>query len=392
MNAATTISRDSRDLLALTLIPGLGPVRIDLLIRTAGSPGGVFSMSQSQLTRVDGIGQQTASKIITTRADASGMAQKELEAVASAGASIVTIMDDHYPEMLRAIPGAPPVLQYRGTLDPESHKHPIAMVGSRKCTIYGTEQATRFASSLGSAGFTIVSGGARGIDSAAHRGAMDAGGKTLVVLGCGLGHVYPKENAALFDRVADTGGAVISELPFHTPPTSENFPARNRIISGLSLGVLVIEAGRRSGALITARHAVEDHNREVFAVPGRVDSSASGGSNDLLKTGAHLVTEPGEVIEILERSAGNLRSGVSSSARSYTSRSTNQPSPSLAPEPIGDLDPISRQILEALVEPRTGDQLSEQLGLEPGQVRASATMLEIQGRIRRAGPHFERTR
>tara|TARA_R110002096_G_scaffold173781_2_gene348089 strand:- start:267795 stop:268973 length:1179 start_codon:yes stop_codon:yes gene_type:complete len=392
MNAATTISRDSRDLLALTLIPGLGPVRIDRLIRTAGSPGGVFSMSQSQLTRVDGIGQQTASKIITTRADASGMAQKELETVASAGASIVTIMDDHYPEMLRAIPGAPPVLQFRGTLDPESHKHPLAMVGSRKCTIYGTEQATRFASSLGSAGFTIVSGGARGIDSAAHRGAMDAGGKTLVVLGCGLGHVYPKENAALFDRVADTGGAVISELPFHTPPTSENFPARNRIISGLSLGVLVIEAGRRSGALITARHAVEDHNREVFAVPGRADSSASGGSNDLLKTGAHLVTEPGEVIEILERSAGNLRSGVSVNARSYTSRSTNQPSPPLAPEPIGDLDPVSRQILEALAEPRTGDQLSEQLGLEPGQVRASATMLEIQGRIRRAGPHFERTR
>lgn len=388
------MSRESRDLLALTLIPGLGPVRIDRLIQAAGSPSGVLSMSQSQLTRVEGIGQQTASKIITTRADAAGFAQQELKTVTNAGASIVTIMDEHYPELLRAIPGAPPVLQYRGTLDPDSHKHPIAMVGSRKCTIYGTEQAARFASSLGSAGFTIVSGGARGIDSAAHRGTMDAGGKTLVVLGCGLGHVYPKENASLFDRVADTGGAVISELPFNTPPTSENFPARNRIISGLSLGVLVIEAGRRSGALITARHAVEDHGREVFALPGRVDSSASGGSNDLLKSGAHLVTDPGEVIEILESSAGNLHSGARTIARSPATRTGHNHStaPVSTPEPIGDLDPISRQILEALSEPRTGDQLSEQLGLEPGQIRASATMLEIQGRIRRAGSCFERTR
>jgi len=288
-------------------------------------------------------------------------------------------------------------------MDPESHKHTMAMVGSRKCTIYGTEQATRFASSLGSAGFTVISGGARGIDSAAHQGALNAGGQTLVVLGCGLGHVYPKENAELFDRVVDQGGAIISELPFHTPPTSENFPARNRIISGLSLGVLVIEAGRRSGALITARHAVEDHGREVFAVPGRVDSSASGGSNDLLKSGAHLVTDPGEIIEILERSAGHLSQGAKALAHTphhppHTPNGSQNPPPTVVaqpnpePEPLGDIDPIGRQILDALSEPRTGDQLCEQLGLEPGQVRAAATMLEIQGRLRRSGACFERTR
>ena len=383
------ISDASRDLLALTLISGLGPVRIDRLVRAAGSPGAVLGMTQSQLTRVDGIGQQTASNIIRSRADAIGSVDRELQTLEDHGALMVTIMDDWYPSLLRAVPGAPPVLQYKGRIDPEAHQHPIAMVGSRKCTIYGTEQASRFASSLGSAGFTVVSGGARGIDSAAHRGALDAGGQTMVVLGCGLGHVYPKENAQLFDRVIASGGSVISELPFNAPPSSENFPARNRIISGLSLGVLVIEAGRRSGALITARHAVEDHGREVFAVPGRIDSSASGGSNDLLKSGAHLVTEPGEIIEILERSAGHLKQG----ARDATQPGLDPtPKTESLPEPMGDIDPVGRQILEALSEPRTGDQLADQLGIEPGQLRAAATMLEIQGRIRRSGARFERTR
>jgi DNA processing protein len=380
------ISSASRDLLALTMIPGLGPVRIDRLIRTAGSPDAVLSMSLSQLKRIDGIGAQTASNIIERRADVSERVEEELQTLKAAGASIVSIMDDWYPSLLRAIPSAPPLLQYRGLLDPQTLEHPIAMVGSRKCTIYGTEQATRFSRSLGSAGFTIVSGGARGIDSAAHRGALDAGANTLVVLGCGLGHVYPKENAPLFDRVVEQGGAIISELPFHTPPSSENFPARNRIISGLSLGVLVIEASRRSGALITARHAVEDHAREVFAVPGRIDSSASGGSNELLKSGgAHLISDPGEIIEILERSASTLKQGVQSV------KPATQQTPT-KPEPIGDIDPLGRKILEALDEPRTGDQLSELLNIEPGALRASATMLEIQGRIKRSGPHFQRTR
>ncbi|MBO6512654.1 MAG: DNA-protecting protein DprA [Phycisphaerales bacterium] len=385
---------ESRDLLALTLIKGLGPVRIDRLIQAAGSPSAVMSMSQSQLTRVEGIGQRTASGIVTSRPDASARVDDELKVLEDAGCSIVTMMDEHYPPLLHAIPGAPPILQYRGSIDPETHSPTLAMVGSRRCTIYGTEQASRFAGSLASAGFTIVSGGARGIDSAAHLGAINAGGQTLVVLGCGLGHVYPKENAELFDRIVEQGGAIISELPFHTPPSSENFPARNRIISGLSLGTLVIEAGRRSGALITARHAVEDHSREVFAIPGRIDSSASGGSNDLLKSGAHLVTEPGEIIEILERSAaGHLNHGVRhhpARSSAISTQQSSQPSPPHTQEPIGEVDPVGRSILESLSEPKTGDQIAEQLGLEPGQVRAAATMLEIQGRIKRAGSRFER--
>ncbi len=338
------------------------------------------------LTRVEGIGQRTASSIVTSRPEASSRVDEELQTLSDAGCSMVTMMDEHYPPLLHAIPGAPPILQFRGSLSLETHTPTLAMVGSRRCTIYGTEQASRFAGSLASARFTIVSGGARGIDSAAHLGPINAGGQTLVVLGCGLGHVYPKENAELFDRVVEQGGAIISELPYHTPPSSENFPARNRIISGLSLGTLVLEAGRRSGALITARHAVEDHGREVFAIPGRIDSSASGGSNDLLKSGAPLVTEPGEIIEILERSAGNLKRGQAQRPNQHTSAPASAPTP----EPIGEVDPVARSILETLSEPKTGDQIAEQLGLEPGQVRAIATMLEIQGRIRRAGSRFER--
>lgn len=380
----------SRDLLALTLIPGLGPVRIDRLIQAAGSPSRVLTMTLSQLKSVPGIGPRTASDIITGRAKVDELVEQELKRTNEAGVCIVTIFDDHYPPLLKGTPGAPPVLQYRGTLNPASNQHAIGMVGSRKSTIYGLEQATRFSMALASAGFTVISGGARGIDSASHKGALDAGGQTQVVLGCGLGHIYPKENAPLFDRVVEQGGAVISELPFSAPPASENFPARNRIISGLSLGVLVLEAGRRSGALITARHAVEDHGREVFAIPGRIDSSASAGSNDLLKSGAHLVTEPGEIIEILERNSVPRSQGTPTSAREQSSEpAILKP---IEPEQLGNLDPVSVKILEALSEPRTGDQLAEQLGMDPGGLRAAATMLEIQGRIRRSGVYFQRTR
>ncbi|MFK7759452.1 MAG: DNA-processing protein DprA [Phycisphaerales bacterium] len=388
-NRVAPISPQSRDLLALTLIPGLGPVRIDRLIQAAGSPGQVMSMSLNQLTRVSGIGSRTAGSIVESRATVADRVEQELDKLINAGASIVSVFDDGYPSLLKATPTAPPILQYKGSLESMNHRHPIAMVGSRKCTIYGHEQAARFAKSLSASGMCVVSGGARGVDSAAHKGAMDAGGQTVVVLGCGLGHVYPSENAELFDRVIDTGGAVISELPFSTPPSSENFPARNRIISGLSLGVLVVEASRKSGALITATHAVEDHNREVFAIPGRVDSSASTGSNELLKNGAHLVTDPNEIIEILERSAETLKRGARSLGRAPTNRDASQAQPS---EPIGEVDPIGKRILEALQDPLTGDQLAEKLNIEPGQLRAAATMLEIQGRIQRSGPNFVRTR
>jgi DNA processing protein len=265
------------------------------------------------------------------------------------------------------------------------HRYPCAIVGSRACSVYGIEQAERFAGALGSAGISIVSGGARGIDTAAHRGAIGAGGSTIVVLGCGLAHSYPPENRDLFDEVVTQGGAVVSELPVGTPPDAKNFPARNRIISGLSLGVLVIEAGRRSGALITARHASEDHGREVMGLPGRVDSSSSAGTLDLLRDGAHLVTEPGDVLSILRQDAQHLFTGTHGAK---TQQHVPVPCPPQTRLPEG----IQGDIVRALESAHTADELADTLRMDPGSLRSELTMLEIQGVVRREGARFVRVR
>jgi len=374
--------------LALTLVPGLGPVRIAKLIESLGSPEAVLTASASQIARVKGIGSTGAGKIAKHLHASMDKVDQELDSVAQAGASIVSILDPHYPPMLAQIPSAPPILMIRGAFDHTGvNRYTAAIVGSRSCSIYGSEQASRFAGALASAGLTVVSGGARGIDTAAHRGALAAGGKTVVVLGCGIGEVYPPENKPLFDEIVASGGAIVSELPVHTKPDAKNFPARNRIISGLSLGVLVIEAGHKSGALITARHANEDHGREVMAVPGRIDSPASAGSNQLLKDGAHLVTTPADVISILEGDAYHLHAGTHAPKTSDPTRLAEPLS-----EPIGEVDDESRRVLGALDEPRTGDELAELLDVDPGQIRAKLTILEIQGRVKRAGSRFQRVR
>lgn len=297
----------SLGMLALTLVPGLGPVLIDRLLRAfeGQSPWVIFQQTSARLETIKGLGGGRARAIGEFAAKAREAARVEMQSAMDLGATIVTLADEEYPGLLREIPSAPPVLYVRGKIEPEGgDKFPMAIVGSRKCTHYGMEQTERFASALASAGLTIVSGGARGIDTAAHRAALRVGGRTIAVLGCGLAHCYPEENAALFESIAQGRGAVISELPIKTGPSAENFPARNRIISGLSLGVLVIEAGLRSGSLITARQAVEEHGREVFALPGRVDSPACEGSLELIKSGgAALVTSPGDIIEHVQQAA-----------------------------------------------------------------------------------------
>lgn len=399
-----------RDLLALTMVPGLGPVRIARLSEALGSPGAVLGASAAQLARVPGIGNVTAGRIAEHLNQASKGVEDELGEIARAGAHVLALGDPHYPPMLAAIPAAPPVLMVRGTLDHNGpHKYTVAIVGSRSCSVYGSEQAGRFAGALASAGLTVVSGGARGIDTGAHRGAMRAGGGTVVVLGCGIGQSYPPENAALFDEVVERGGAVVSELPTNAAPDAKNFPARNRIISGLSLGVLVIEAGRKSGALITARHAVDDHGREVMGVPGRVDSPASAGTHELLRSGAHLVSEPSDVLSILEGSALHLHAGTHAAITTDPARDpTHTPSREPSPQPASETpaartrkretglpsapDSASRTILEALTDPMTGDELSEATGLAPGRLRALLTSLEISGRVKRDGSRFVRAR
>lgn len=394
-------SDNGRALLALTMVPGLGPVRIASLIQAIGSPEKVLCASASQFSRIPGIGSKTATSIAEHLHASHQRIDEELEKIAASGAYVVSIVDPHYPSMLAATPSAPPILMIRGRFDHTTkNRYTVSIVGSRACSLYGSEQAKRFGGALANAGMTVISGGARGIDTAAHRGVLDAGGLTAVILGCGIGQVYPPENAGLFDEIVANGGSVISELPVNASPDAKNFPARNRIISGLSLGVVVIEAGLKSGALITARHAVEDHGREVMGVPGRVDSQASQGTLKILREGAHLVTEPADVISILERDAFHLHSGT------HTARTTNPSAPPVPgirpPKPqahanptmdtLGDIDDESRAVLIALDSPRTGDELADALGTDPGQVRAKLTILEIQGRVRRMGSRFERVR
>ncbi|MGD9688121.1 MAG: DNA-processing protein DprA [Phycisphaerales bacterium] len=409
-----------RSLLALSLTPGLGPVLIARLLESFRSPEVALGASLAALKTIRGIGDAKARAIFESLRDAAARADRELALAEKLGVSLIPLGDPTYPPLLAQTPGAPTILYVRGTLhaathpnqtdpEPPADRYPIAIVGSRSCTHYGVEQAERFAGHLAASGLTIVSGGARGIDTAAHRSALRNNGRTICVLGCGLAHTYPEENAELFARIADGRGAIVSELPLETAPSSENFPARNRIIAGLSLGVLVIEAGRGSGALITARVAAEDHGREVFALPGRVDSPASQGSLDLLKDGgALLVTEPADVLSLLESPARHLHADTH--AARYAGRGSDTTSPhtptdlfspdTVAPRATPVLEPAPRlaralspsqsRILAALAEPLTADELCAATGLDPSAVRSDLTFLELDRRVSRAGSRLRR--
>lgn len=387
-------------LLRLTMTPGLGPVLIGRLLGFFSNAQEACAASPAALRSIHGIGPAKAAEIAAGLLASRDLALAELDLALKLGVSIIDQSGPDYPQLLRQIPSAPPILYVRGSLLPaDQDRYPVAIVGSRHCTSYGLEQARLFASVLARAGLTIVSGGARGIDSSAHRGAMAAPGRTIAVLGCGLRHCYPPENADLFEQIIAGNGAVISELPLTTAPQAGNFPARNRIISGLSLGVLLIEAGAQSGALITARLAVDEHGREVMALPGRVDAPASRGSLQLLKEGcAAMVLEPGDVIAQLESPARHLYGGTHDAryqgyspwnatpdpADPSPPRTTGSESVKPPPSTLG-MTPAQAAILEALNEPLTLDALSEQTGLDPAALRREITLLEILRRVTREG-------
>lgn len=278
-------------LVSLNLIPQIGSCRLGHLLKYFNKPEEIFKASRQSLETV--VGGRISESIVSFD---TGNLDNDLAWAKKAGLEIITLFDAGYPQNLKFIPGLPIVLYVLGKIT-ESDNLSLGIVGSRRASFYGLSSAEKFAAQLSLNNLTIVSGMARGVDTYAHRGALKAHGRTIAVMGSGFNHVYPPENRGLAEQIAKSG-AVVSEFPMDTKPLAQNFPRRNRLISGLSLGVLVTEAARNSGALITVDFALEQ-GREVFALPGRIDACASMGTNELLKQGAKLVTCSEDILEEL---------------------------------------------------------------------------------------------
>lgn len=276
---------------SLNLVGDIGGIRLKRLLEFFGKPQDILKAPAEKLRAVSGIGKEIAHKICALKKED---LDKELRSAKKLGLEIMTFEDEGYPENLKTIYDPPIVLYVKGELRAEDRLS-LGIVGSRRASYYGLNTAEKFAYDLSQKGFTIVSGMARGVDTCAHKGALKAGGRTIAVIGSGFNHLYPPENKELSEEIAKNG-AVISEFPLDAKPLREHFPQRNRVISGLSLGILVVEAAKNSGALITADFALEQ-GREVFALPGKVDSATSFGTNGLIKQGAKLVSGVEDIVE-----------------------------------------------------------------------------------------------
>lgn len=379
--------------LRLALTDGIGPILIRRIIDAAGDAERACAASVKMLQNLDGIGTSKASKIYASLHAAK--VEEELARCERLGVSVICPDDAAYPTLLTQIPDPPAVLYVRGGFEPRD-LNALAIVGSRKCSYYGREQSERFAALLAGAGFTVVSGGARGIDSAAHRGAMShPSGRTIAVLGSGVDVPYPPENVTLFEEIV-ARGAVVSEYPLGTPPLKDNFPRRNRIVSGLSRGVLVIEADERSGALITARQACDDHGRTVFALPGRVDQSTSAGPHKLIRDGAVLTTCLEDIVNNLDPlPAAAMEMTLFEDLDAAKPQSTLDPptAPRTPPAPL-DLTERQRLILAQLDGSALHvDQLIERTSLGASDVLQDLTLLSLKGVVKRVdGQTYVRTK
>lgn len=280
--------------LALNKIPSVSALRFRKLLEHFGSPSAVWNASDAELRETPGIKQEFIDEIIRKKEEIDP--EEELREIEREGIKVVTIEDENYPENLKNIYDPPPVLYFKGEIKKED-KNAISVVGSRRATYYGMDVAKKLAKGLAERGFTIISGMARGIDTSAHRGALEGNGRTIAVFGCGLNIIYPRENKNLSEEIIKNG-TILSEFPLGTPPLAMNFPIRNRIISGLSLGVVIVQASEKSGATITAEFALEQ-GREVFAVPGNVNLEQSRGSHKLIKQGAKLTEDINDILEEL---------------------------------------------------------------------------------------------
>ncbi|MFA5240336.1 MAG: DNA-processing protein DprA [Phycisphaerae bacterium] len=352
----------------------VGAVTFAKLIKHFGSPDRALGASVSELTKVDGIGFKTAERIAATRDKFD--VDAELELAEELGVWIINFDDQRYPPLLKQIYDPPAVLYIKGSLT-DADNLAISIVGSRRCSLYGQEQSSRFAHFLSSAGFTICSGMARGIDTAAHTGALSAGGRTIAVQGCGLANIFPPENEKLFELIASSG-ACVSELPLRCEPLAENFPPRNRIIAGLSLGTIVIEAAPKSGALITATAAMES-NREVMAVPGKIDSPLSKGAHLLIKQGAKLIESVEDVMEALGYIGERLK-GCATAAAAEASEAIEKP--------LFDISQLNLSVDERTIydcltkEPLHIEQIIAGTNLAPGGINAGLISLRLKGLIK----------
>ena len=359
---------------------GVGAVRFANLLSELGDIDRVLGASVAQLSSVRKVGPKIAEAIARNR-DAVDI-DRELELARRGQARVLCLADEAYPAALKMSNDPPACLYVRGTLKP-TDAVALAIVGSRHCSRYGAEQAERFGALAANAGLTVVSGMARGIDSYAHRGALLTRGRTIAVLGCGLHHLYPPESADLAEQIADHG-ALMSELPMDIAPDPKNFPPRNRIIAGLTLGVLVVEAARRSGALISARLANE-YNREVFAVPGRVDAPHAEGCHELIKMGgAKLVTRLEDILDELGETGAALMPSSESASDGESGHSQS----------LASLTELEQNIFDALdEEPMSAEALCEVSGFAPAEVARTLTGMQLKGVLRRVrGDLFERKR
>lgn len=357
--------------IALKSIKGIGHVSFPALVDRFGSPAAVFGASVSDLQQTEGISRQIAEAIVHFRGWDNVKA--ELELIRKNDVTIVTYEDELYPGQLLNIYDRPPYIYVRGKLSSDDIN--VAIVGSRAATTYGKYTTEKLSREMAFKGLTVVSGMARGIDSAAHRGAISAHGRTVAILGSGLDVIYPPENKKLFEEIIENGAAV-SEFPLGTPPRSPNFPARNRIISGMSYGVVIVEAGEKSGSLITARLALEQ-GREVFAVPGSIDSAGSRGTNKLIKQGAKLIENTDDILEEIapQIEQKTLKAASIPRAQSVTP-------PNVGRKQAENLNGQEKTIFDAVLPGRIHiDDLIAATGLSSAELLSSLTTMELKGII-----------
>jgi len=382
MPVSEVISEKARTHLIWALTDGVGPIVFGRILIQFGDAEEALRLTAGQLETVKGIGPNVASKVTGSREEARVKAEMEIEFAERHGVRIICREDEEYPHALTQIADPPIVLYVKGELR-KTDEIAVAIVGSRRCSIYGSEQARRFGELLAGAGFTVVSGLARGIDAFAHHGAVEAGGRTIAVFGSGLHEVYPPENGALAEKLLEQG-AWVSELPMQAAVRAENFPSRNRIIAGASLGTLVVEAGQRSGALITARLASE-YNREVFAIPGRVQDPMSLGTNALIRDGAaKLVTCLEDILDELGEVGRAMRPKPAVEAAAGEAEKGGLFAESEPRPAAGPLSAAEKRVYAVIsYEPILQDQVMRMAELPPGEVLAALTTLELKGLVQR---------